>query len=476
MRPLEILFLVLTLAALLSFLIPCVGRMRVARVLVLYAGLASAAQAVLEGARWQLVPAYAVTACFVVWCLLSGVWTTGDALTLRYRARLSWFAGVGMGALTLATLLCVAFPVFRFPLPSGPYAIGTLTYHFVDETRGETFTVDPNDRRELMVQVWYPANAIRSQQRYRYMRDGAVLAPVARLLNLPGFVFTHLKFVLTNAVLASSVEDGLPAYPVLIFSHGRGGFRQHNTFQVEELASHGYIVAAIDHPYAAAGVDFPDGRRASFDRRMLDRQFIDGIIPVLAQDVSFTLDQLAVLNSADPQGVLTGRMDLQRIGVFGVSIGGAVTADSCLRDARLKACLPMDNFMPENVVRQGLRQPTMWISRDAGAMRSEGWAEADIDDAQSTMRATYTRLSGPGYLVLISGMFHQNFSDLPFYLAKPLDVWLGLDGPIEPGRGHAIINAYARAFFDRHLKGTSATQLLDGPSGQYPEVIFEHRN
>jgi hypothetical protein len=57
---------------------------------------------------------------------------------------------------------------------------------------------------------------------------------------------------------------------VLIFSHGRGGYRQHNTMQVEELVSHGYIVAAIDHPYAATGVVFPDGRIAAFDPRMFD--------------------------------------------------------------------------------------------------------------------------------------------------------------------------------------------------------------
>jgi predicted dienelactone hydrolase len=446
--------------------------------LVLSAGLTAAAQAVLEGARWQMIPAYAVTACLVVWLLVSGVRTAGDAVMPRCRNRLNWLVrfGLGIPALALATILSVAFPVFRFPLPTGPYAIGTATYHWVDRTRAETFTADINDRRALMVQVWYPAKANLSDERVRYLRDGAILDPVARLLNLPGFVFTHLKFVPTNAVLASPAADGLPAYPVLIFLHGRGGFRQHNTFQVEELVSHGYIVAAIDHPYVAAGVDFPDGRRTSFDPRMFDRRFIDSIIPVLAQDVSFTIDQLAALNSADPHGVLTGRLDLQRIGVFGVSIGGAVAAASCLRDVRLKACLPMDNFMPENVVRQGLLQPTLWISRDAAAMRSEGWAEVDIEEVQSTMRGTYHRVSGPGYLLLISGMFHQNFSDFPFFVARPLGIWLGLDGPIDWRRGHAIINAYTRAFFDRHLKELTAITLLDRSSPDDPEVIFERRN
>src|SRR3546814_14084241 len=54
-------------------------------------------------------------------------------------------------------------------------------------------------------------------------------------------------------------DDG-PSHPVLIFLHGFLGVRQHNTYQIEELVSHGYIVAAIDQPYAAAAVVFPDGR------------------------------------------------------------------------------------------------------------------------------------------------------------------------------------------------------------------------
>ena len=118
------------------------------------------------------------------------------------------------------------------------------------------------------------------------------------------------------------------------FSHGRGGYRQHNTLQVEELVSHGYIVAAIDHPYAAIGVVFPDGRLAIFDVRMADRAFLKSIIPYLAQDAVFTLDELAVLNHADPNGILTGRLDLRRAGIFGVSLGGAVSADRCKAGAQ----------------------------------------------------------------------------------------------------------------------------------------------
>ena len=97
---------------------------------------------------------------------------------------------------------------------------------------------------------------------------------------------------------------------------------------VEELVSHGYIVAAIDQPYLAATVVFPDGRQAAYDPRWdpPHSAFMDAHIPYLAQDAVFTLEQLTVLNRADPNGILTGRLDLRRAGLFGMSMG-AIVAD-----------------------------------------------------------------------------------------------------------------------------------------------------
>ena len=270
-----------------------------------------------------------------------------------------------------------------------------------------------------------------------------------------------------------------------------------NTFQVEELVSHGYIVVAIDQPGAAANVVFPDGREVVGVpvpqlKALIRPSYIPGetvpllqgrplaaksIVPFLAQDVSFVLDRLAVMNQADPNSVLTGRLDLSRVGTFGVSLGGIVGGAACLNEKRLRACLMMDAPMPVEVVAAGLSKPSMWITRDAVDMRLErqlagGWPEAEIEAHQTSMRAAYEALPGPSYFVRVRRTFHLNFTDASNW--TPLASHLNLTGPIDGQRAHDIINAYSLAFFERHLMGREA-KLLDGPSEQYPEVLFESR-
>jgi predicted dienelactone hydrolase len=400
--------------------------------------------------------------------------------------------------LIVSIILPIMLPVFRFPHPSGPYKIGTLTYHWVDADRPEIFSTKPNDRRELMVQIWYPANKESSSPKVLYIQDSDIVTPaLVRLHNFPDFSLTHLKYVTTNTVSSAPVADGRSNYPVLIFLEGLTGYRQMNTFQVEELVSHGYIVVGIDQPGAAATVVFLDGHQIvvpSVDNVMqplihqsfspsetvpqLNGQAMPiGIIPYFAQDVSFTLNQLASINTTDPKNILTGKLDLQHIGVFGISLGGAVGAEACLKDLRIKACLIEDVAMTANVVQKGLQQPSMFITRPAATMRLErqtsgGWAERDIVQTQTTMRSVYDTLPGDGYFVQVPGMYHIDFTDVTYF--SSIFPTIGFSGPIGIQRAHDIINAYSLAFFNRYLKG-SPEALLDRRSNQYPEVIFESR-
>jgi predicted dienelactone hydrolase len=489
MRPIETLLLLSHFMALVALVIPLPAHGRRLRHLALVPLPVASGQLLLEGPRWQLVPAYALSALFVVVALL------GRRSARRSANRWVKRLGVVLGALalTISIGLPEAIPVFRLPEPTGPFDVGTLTYHWADAKRPEVFTADPHDLRELMVQVWYPSAAAPSSPRAPYIDDAEIVAPaLAQFIRLPGFALDHLRYVASNAIPAGRVADGQARYPVLLFQEGLGGYRQMSSFQVEELASHGYIVAAIDQPYVASAVVYSDGRVRRYDPRMdppyfkpdydpnvdpSHSAFLDAHLRYLAGDASFTLDRLTALNQDDPNGVLTGRLDLERIGLFGHSLGGIVGAEACRLETRLRACLLEDAFMPASVVRDGLTQPTMWITRDAETMRLErelagGWPEPAITEHLTTMRAVYESLPSDGYYVQVPGMFHVDMNDAP--LLSPLAPQLGLSGPIGGERAHQIVNGYSVAFFDRYLKG-DAEALADGLADRYPEVRFESR-
>lgn len=506
MRPLEALLLLANLATFFSLAFPLLRAGRITRFLPFTALLATSAQMLLEGARWQMAPAYAVAVSLLLVSLLPNMKGAADDGAHRPLRRLGRRVGVTIGvvALVFTCLLPLVFPVFRFAAPSGPYGIGTLTYHWVDTSRSEVFGADPKVRRQLLAQIWYPTKANPLTARDAYLKDAdAVTKAFARIHGKPAFLFGHLKYVTTNAMPSVPAAVDQAPYPVLLFLEGATGYRQMNTFQVEQLVSYGYIVVAIDQPGAAAIVAFPDGHQiagltpAQF-RTAVGPSYLPGrtglsqngvrlangrtlhdssIIPYLAQDAAFTLDQLAVLNQADPNGILNGKLDLQRIGAFGVSLGGIVVGEACRIDSRLHACLIMDAPMPTDVVKAGLQQPSMWITRDAASMRLErqtsgGWPVAEIEAHQTSMRAVYDSLSGPGYFVRVPGTFHSNFTDIANW--TPLAAKLGLTGPIDEHHAHEIINAYSLAFFDRHLLRRPA-DLLDGPAERYPNVLFESR-
>ncbi len=497
MRPIETLLLIANLLTFFVLVVLLSRNVRWTDYAALTALTIAFGQVLVEGYRWQMIPAYLLTALFfIVWLRQKIAISKGTKGTTN-RITVGLAIGLSAIAMAISIALPIVLPVFRFPFPSGSYEIGTLTYHWVDANRPEVFSADPNVHRELMVQIWYPAKRGSSSPHAPYIQDAKVVAPaLARLFHLPEFTFDHLKYVTTNSISSASISDDKPNYPVLIFLEGLTGFRQMNTFQVEELVSHGYIVAGVDQPYVAASVVLPDGHQVVGRSKeqmnvliqqsispvdnaplMNGRSFKDGIIPYLAQDVSFTLERLKVMNQADPNDTLTGRMDLQHIGIFGVSLGGIVVGEACLTESRLQACLVMDAPMSADVVKAGLPQPTMWMTRDVETMRLErhrsgGWSEADINQHQNTMRAVFESLPRDGYFVRVLGMFHANLMDIPYW--SPLFPFIGITGAINQQRSHNIINAYSLAFFDKYLKGRSSP-LLDRSAKLYPEVLLETR-
>ena len=410
------------------------------------------------------------------------------------RLRVTAISALVLFVAVALAIAAVGFPVPRFAEPTGPFHIGTRTYHWVDTSRPEPFTADPNDRREFMAQVFYPADVALGSPTVPYIDHHEVTDVWAARFHVPTFLLSNIRSAPTHAV-----ADARPAagrFPVLINPTGLGAFRNSSLFWIEDVTSHGYVVVTLDQPGTAAATVFPDGRviplmadRTLFDQymppalsRASDQSPVmhgvplpGGVIPFLAHDLRFALSQVAVLDQDDV--LLASHLDTTQAGVFGMSLGGYSGPEACRQDARFRACLAVDAGQTSSVARSGLLQPVLIMSRDAEVMRQErvrggGWSEEEIAHTLGDERAMYLHARADAYFLTMNSMYHVNWTDAP--ILTPLMSWLGLTGPINPYRGFAATNAYTVAFFDRYLKAQRPA-LLDGSTSDWPEVKLERR-
>lgn len=448
------------------------GRQRPVYINLLPSGalLLTVAHLVIEKYRWQMLPIYFFVLLFFVLSIIDLL--RGKPGKYNRRSWGSVFSIIGLLLLMIAVALPVLLPVPRVPAPTGEYPVGTMTDVLVDASRKELYSDDPSDDRKFMIQTWYPAGSIQGLRQAPWMENAALIAPeIANWLGLPGFFLDHLVLARTNSYQDAPLNpDGGP-YPVLLFSHGWGGFRAQNTYQMQELASHGYIVVGLEHPFGAVATVFPDGEIIRNNPRALagnggDEEFTQNaqrLVDQWAGDMSFTLDILEKRN-ATPGDPLHGMVDLERVGVLGHSTGGGATIQFCGTDVRCDAGLPMDAFMApvsNQVLEVGLSQPFLFLF-------SEDWSSADND---ALFDQFYRNVDQSIGILTILGTSHYDFSDLP--ALSPLSPYLGLKGPLTGSRVLEIINEYSLAFFNQTLKDIPST-LLDSPNPDYPEVRFDH--
>jgi predicted dienelactone hydrolase len=430
-------------------------------------------QLIADGARWQMIPAY-LTPVILTVCLVF----KKRQMKGRNRLMATLQAALLVVLFTVAAALPALMPVFSFAKPTGPYAVGTTLYDWADEKRGEDYTEDPSDHRELMVQIWYPAEQDRKIKPAPYIANvPAVTQGLDKALSIPAFALSHLRLVNANAEPEAKLSDSEGHYPVLLFSHGLTGFRNQNMFEVEELASRGYIVVGIDHAYDAAATTYLDGRIAPIKFANLSGfADLDGHMKLWTDDVSFVLDQLEALNRSPAAGRFTGRIDIGRIGMLGHSYGGAAAAQMLMKDARIKAGIDMDGTLygtPASA--QGLGKPFLLMNAEKSIDKSvydQAVQQAGTPPDESkafwdeTVRRRVNALAGGGFSMVIPHTDHMSYTD--FHLFSPLLPPKGED----PRRVHRIINEFTTAFADQYVKQAGDGSALRALAAKYPEVNF----
>ena len=252
-------------------------------------------------------------------------------------------------------------------------------------------------------------------------------------------------------------------HPLILFSTALDATRLFYNAIAQQLASTGYTVVTVDHPYDASIVTFPDNSTILAVNISTEAQILLDL-DTRVKDVSFVLDELSKPSTAAKLiPGLSCALDVSHVGIIGHSLGGATAATAMLRDPRFIAGINLDGSFWGDVIEKGLDKPFLMFAH-----------EGKID---STWEAIWPNLKSWKRELMLAGSQHNTFTDLP----DIVDV-LGIGGSLPPeatdmlgtidgARGFKIITTYVEAFFDLVLKGKESA-LLDKPSEDFPEVTF----
>ena len=340
------------------------------------------------------------------------------------------------------------------PFVRGPLPVGVRTLDWSDPARS----------RPLPTEIWYPATEeLRGKDVAEATRDNYELVPGLP----PGW--------------QEAVRDAAPragTHPLVVFSHGFGGHRRQSTFLCTHLASHGYVVAAVDHTgntivemvqfmmMAQMGQPPPDP--ATMLPEMLANR---------PADVSFVIDQMTapILRQAQDERLAGISVDASQIGLSGHSFGGWTTLVTTARDKRIKAALPLApaggwTKLPSEAL--GAAMDFAW-GRDVPTL----FLVADFDTILPLrgMYELYEKTTSPKKMIVLEQADHMHFCDQveqvhELFRMMPPPVFDQLAKEIKPiaelcagDPAYRFTRGLGLAHMDAHLRGDeSARRLLDG--------------
>jgi predicted dienelactone hydrolase len=385
-----------------------------------------------------------------------------------------------------------------YPRPTGKFRVGTSYLFLEDSSRLDTFSDDPaEDHRWISVRVWYPASPPSDASPVPYGDDEFNRSMVDEGM----FDSTYLDEVALRP--SASFRDvpfasqGAP-WPILIYS--ASAVITANVFLLEELASHGYVVLAVGHPYWCEFYFDGEGELFYFDKsnrhytamweeedaestkdtkerltratdgaeKLALYRKLNQIMPtevadlVLWQgDIDFLIDQLIKFNK--DEGPYRGQLDTDRIGIMGYSKGGALAGQFCATSDRVRAGVNFDGFMFGGVVDNDLTKPFMFFGQIVS------WCQ----ECPSINLPFFQRARADAYMVNIADANHATFTDLP--LLRAYIVPDGILSPLDGKRSASIIKSYLLAFFDTYVRELPRSPILDEMPSRFDEVRFMKR-
>ena len=381
-------------------------------------------------------------------------------------------AAIAVGSLTL-------------PPPQGPLRVGRTQWIVTDPDRTDPF--DAPHQRQIEIVAWYPAGADARATPAPYLLDG--LDEVRNFASLFGnaALFDDVAMLATHAQKDAPPRPGRDRLPLLLFSHGYTSVPSSATALLEDLASRGYVVLSIVHPYEASAATVAGGTVVSMldsggkfrqpiqdvfsewetedavlnqvtsasndaERIRLLREYLSGLGQTHVALRRWVDDARAVIaRLANPPRDtaierVIARADVHRFGVFGHSMGGVMAAELCLTEKRCAAVLNLDGS-PQygSMIDTPLGRPLLMTY---SARRGRIGASDVI----------YRRAASRYYRVDVADMLHLDFTDMA--------LWPALrdrkaTGALPAEQAIAVTRTIVREFFDQELRGRRS-KLLNG--------------
>lgn len=344
--------------------------------------------------------------------------------------------GISLFSLILFALLpSLMFPQYEVPEVTGDLEVLTESYTFTDPGRIETFT-STGEHRKLNVEFYFP-DAVNEK------------------------------------------------FPLIIFSHGAFGVKMSNTSTFMELASNGYIVCSIDHPYHAAGTMDEEGNLTIGSREFM-QEVIDANGDVYNEeeqfelygkwmtlrtgDINFVLDQI-LEKSDNTNAQIFDLIDGEKIGLMGHSLGGAASTQLGRDRDDISAVINIDGSMlgeykmsdKGDTVMNDVPYPLPLLNFYSEYVLTE--LENDPDYVY--VNQYISSISTDAYETCIKGSNHMSYTDLPLFspfLASQLSGISGGSTEANVDEYYCIetMNQLIVEFFDCFLKdnGVFAAEKL----------------
>lgn len=378
----------------------------------------------------------------------------------------AWLIGV-VSIIFVIIGTAIYYNLNNFPAPRGKFGVAKMEQYLIDTSRIETN--QPGTHRELMLHIWYPSATRKASPQAPYDPDALenALEFMHQQSSLPTWLMNGLRGTKTYAQYNKKIAADTSMYPVIIATHGSGTMIQHYTSLWEELASHGYIVIGINHPYMAAVTRFPDGRIInSFmpakqkESKVVARAWKKEQFEVMVIDVKFVIDNLIKLNK-QPDWLLYNKLDIDNLGMCGHSGGGSLTMRMCLEDKRIKAGVALDSTTRGNYALEPFDTPFLVLLCE----KSHAWAG---EEGKQDLKKLNVLCHKPGMnmnIITFKNVGHATFIDLPLLLHTTLltqmlsrVIHIDLDtSSAQASNVTKIAKKYVMQFFDKYLKNQSTT-------------------